>query len=198
MMAETSLQTKYPLLPYSQLVWDMMQTDADVYTFVAGVTIEKAAGRAEEIAQAVRVALRNHHAFCMKVDEHGKQYFEEPKDILHGQFHDVDIKETENSIELTLTFNRILGDGISAMVVMEDFIRAYQGLTLEADHYRDYLEQIEQNKQSQRYAASKQWLEATFDRLTAPVHPATDYPITKAQKWEEGLDRKSTRLNSSH
>ena len=187
MKAEAMKQTKYPPLPYSQLVWDMMQTDKEVYTFRSRARIEKTAGRGERIIEALRTAILNHPAFSMRVDEQGMQYYERLNDPLHGQFHDVDIEEKEYRIELTLTLNRILGDGISTMVVIEDFIRAYYGLPLEEDRYLEYLEQIEQNKQTERYLANKQWLEARFDILKVPVHPATDFPLTTSADWEEGL-----------
>lgn len=180
-------RTKYPLLPYSQLVWDMMQTDKEVYTFRSRVRVEKAVGRAARIEEALRAALRNHAVFSMRVDEQGMQYYDEQGDLLHGQFYAVEIEEAVDYIELDITSNRILGDGISGMVIMEDFLRAYRGLPLEKDCYLEYLEQTEQNKQTERYTASKQWLEVKFDRLTAPVHPTTDYPLTNVQGWKEAL-----------
>lgn len=187
MMQPERERKKYPLLPYSQLVWDMMQADKNVYTFASKARVKNETGRAERITEALKTALGNHPVFSMRVDDKGMQYYQPADDILHGQFHSVDIEEKGDYIELTITFNRILGDGISGILVMEDLLRAYQGLPLEKDDYIEYLEQTEQAKQTERYAADKQWLEAKFDRLTAPVHPTPDYPLTCAQGWEEGL-----------
>ena len=187
MMQPERERKKYPLLPYSQLVWDMMQADKNVYTFASKARVKNEEERAERITEALKTALGNHPVFSMRVDDKGMQYYHPADDILHGQFHSVDIEEKGDYIELAITSNRILGDGISGILVMEDLLRTFRGLPLEKDDYIEYLEQTEQAKQTERYVADKQWLETKFDRLTAPVHPTPDYPLTYAQGWEEGL-----------
>ena len=139
MQTERERAKRYPLLPYSQLVWDMMQADRQVYTFVSTARIKKETGRAERITKALKTALGNHPMFGMRINDNGMQYYQPDNDILHGQFHSVDVEEKGKFIELHITTNRILGDGISGMLVMEDFLRAWHGMPLEKDYYLEYI-----------------------------------------------------------
>ena len=156
---------KYPLLPYSQLVFDMMQTDPDVYTYRGVLRADKADVDVERLKQAIGTALLNHPAFRMVVDEQGMQHYDAQADPMHGQFYDVDIWEDETSVYATYRTNRILGDAISGIVLVEDIVRAYQGLPLEPDNYLTYLQQMEGLKQSARYLDDRQWLQEHFGNL---------------------------------
>ena len=168
---------KYPLLPYSQLVFDMMQTDPDVYTYRGVLRADKADVDVERLKQAIGTALLNHPAFRMVVDEQGMQHYDAQADPMHGQFYDVDIWEDETSVYATYRTNRILGDAISGIVLVEDIVRAYQGLPLEPDNYLTYLQQMEGLKQSARYLDDRQWLQEHFGNLQCPVYPKTDAPL---------------------
>ena len=168
---------KYPLLPYSQLVFDMLQTNPEVYHTRFSLCIDKREVDVERLKMAVEAALRNHPVFSMHVDEQGMQTYEPLTDIFHGPYHSVDFCDEGESGRIDIAFNRILGDALSGNVWFEDLCRAYQGLSLLPDNYLEYLEQVERDKKSSRYTADKEWLECEFGNITCPVHPRTDVPL---------------------
>ncbi len=178
---------KYPLLPYSQLVFDMLKTQPDAYTYKLMMRLLKSEIDGARFREAFDAALHNHPAFRMIIDKQGMQHFDAKADPKHGQFLDLKIYEDENNLYCEYTFNRILGDALSRMVLTEDFVRAYQGLPLEPDNYLHYLQGIEESKRSGRYAADKQWLEEHFSNTQCPVHPNTDAPLTTEMTTEGTL-----------
>ena len=168
---------KYPLLPYSQLVFDMLKTNPDVYTSRFSMRVDRREVDIEKLRMAFETSLRNHPVFSMQVDEEGMQTYEPLKDILHGQYHSVDFYEEGETVRIEIAYNRILGDALSGQVWFDNFCRAFQGLPLQPDHYLVYLEQIERDKQSSRYVADQRWLESEFGNITFPCHPKTDEPL---------------------
>ena len=168
---------RYPLLPYSQLVFDMLQSNPEVYTTRFSLRVDKRKVDVIRLKSAIETALRNHPVFSMHVDEEGKQTYEPLTDILHGPYHSVDFCDEGESGRIDIAFNRILGDALSGNVWFEDLCRAYQGLSLLPDNYLEYLEQVERDKKSSRYTADKEWLECEFGNITCPVHPRTDVPL---------------------
>ena len=168
---------RYPLLPYSQLVFDMLQTNPEVYTTRFSLRVDKREVDIERLKMAVETALRNHPVFSMHVDKQGMQTYEPLTHILHGPYHSVDFCDEGESLRIDVAYNRILGDTRSELVLFGDVCRAYQGLSLLRDNYIEYLEQVERDKKSSRYTADKQWLECEFGNLTCPVHPRTDAPL---------------------
>lgn len=168
---------KYPLLPYSQLVWDMLQTNPEVYYSRFSLRVDKQEVDVERLRSAFEQVLRNHPVLSMFVNEEGMQEYVTSDDIWHGQYHSVDFCDEGKTVRIDIAYSRILGDELSKIVVRENFRRAYQGLTLLPDHYLDYLKQIEQDKQSPRYAADQEWLEHEFGSITCPVHPRTDIAL---------------------
>jgi len=168
---------KYPLLPYSQLVYDMLKTNPDVYWTRFSVRVNKGTVDMARFKNAVEVVLRNHPVFSMRVDDEGRQQYEPLDDIFHGQYHSVDFIEDEMDVRIDVAYNRILGDARSELIMYEDVCRAYEGLQLLPDNYVTYLERTEQEKQSARYAASKEWLKQFFYKLNCPVYPKTDIPL---------------------
>ena len=168
---------KYPLLPYSQLVFDMLKSNPDVYWSCFGLRLDKKKVEVGRFKQAIEKAIRNHPVFQMHVDEEGMQHFEPIKDILHGQYHSVDFIDNGESVDVYIKGNRILGDGWSDAMIVKDVVRAYQGLPLQPDGYLEFLQQVEEDKYSARYAANQQWLESEYGHLSCPVHPKTDFPI---------------------
>jgi len=168
---------KYPLLPYSQLVFDMLQTNPEVYTTRFSLRVDKREVDIERLKMAVETALRNHPVFSMHVDKQGMQTYEPLTHILHGPYHSVDFCDESEYVRIDIAFNRILGDALSGNVWFDDVCRAYQGIPLLPDNYLEYLEQAERDKKSSRYIADKQWLEQEFGKLTFPVHPRTDAPL---------------------
>lgn len=170
---------KYPLLPYSQLVFDMLKTNPDVYYTRFSLRVDKREVDVERLKNAFEVTLRHHPVFSMHVDEEGMQEYVPAADIWHGQYYSVDFYDEGEYIRIDIKHNRILGDVLSEHMWINNLFRAYQGLPIQQDNYLAYLARIEQNKQSRRYTTDKEWLEREFGNLTCPVHPRTDVPLDK-------------------
>ena len=168
---------KYPLLPYSQMVFDMLKTNPEVYYSRFSLRVDKREMDVERLKNAFEVTLRHHPVCSMHVDEEGMQEYVPAADIWHGQYYSVDFYDEGEYIRIDIVHNRILGDALSGHVCLNNLFRAYQGLPLLPDNYLDYLEQIERNKRSSRYAADREWLEREFGNITCPVHPHTDVPL---------------------
>ena len=83
----------YPLLPYSQLVFDMMKTEPDVYWSDFSVRIRKSDVDIRKLKQAIETALRNHPVLSMVVNSEGMQHYEPQQDIFHGQYYSIDFRE---------------------------------------------------------------------------------------------------------
>lgn len=164
----------YPLLPFSQLVYDMTRWMPGVYRFPFTYVWAGGAKEKARIEQAVRSALLNHPVFQMRIDWRGRQYASPLKDILHGPYHDITITANGDDLIIGLTISRILGDGRSGQILLEDVLRAYEGETLELDDYWGYLAYVEQLKQTEHYANSREWLIAEFADERIPVRPTTD------------------------
>lgn len=164
----------YPLLPFSQLVYDSLRWTPWVYRFPVTFVWRNGASEKEHIEQAIRIALSNHPVFAMQIDRHGLHYAASLNDILHGRYHDYSITTDGPHLVIRIEASRILGDGRSAEILMEDIRRAYEGLPLEPDDYWGYLEYVEQLKQTHHYQDSKAWLEEEFADESIPVHPTTD------------------------
>lgn len=178
---------KYPLLPYSQLVFDMLKTNPDVYYTRFSVRVNKREVDMLRLKCAIETALRNHPVLSMRVDAAGMQHYEPLSDINYGQYHAVNFCDEGESVRIEVAYNRILGDTQSELIVFEDVFRAYLGLPLMPDHYIAYLERIEQYKRTPRYEENRRVLEQEFDALTCPVHPKTDIPLEADMKPIEGL-----------
>jgi len=178
---------KYPLLPYSQLVFDMIKTDSKVYAFESVIRLRKGEVDMVRLKQAVEDAILNHPAFLMRIDKHGMQLLDPPADVLHGQYHSIDFIDQGECVDVHIRKNRILGDGQSDAILIEDMVRAYSHLPMEYDDYLNYLQRTEQEKQSLRYEQNRQWLEAEFGQLSCPVHPNTDQPIDISALPIEGM-----------
>ena len=176
----------YPLLPYSQLVFDMQKMNPEVYTTRSVIRLQKNEMDVTRLHSAVEQAIRNHPVFQMHVDENGMQRFEPLEDILHGQYHSVDFADKGAYVDVHIKGNRILGDGWSDQMIEEDVLRAYQGLPLWEDSYLEYLQQIEEAKHSKRFETNRHWLEAEYGHLSCPVHPHLDFPIKETDVPIEG------------
>lgn len=168
---------KYPLLPYSQLVFEMQKINPDVYVSKSGVRLRKDEVDIPRLKQAIAEAIRNHPVFSMRVDREGMQYYETLSDVFHGQYHSADFVEHDEYVDLLIQGNRILGDGWSDMLIVEDTMSAYEGKSLQPDHYIEYLQRVEQMKQSVRYETNRQWLVKEFGDIHCSVRPNTDAPI---------------------
>lgn len=165
---------KYPLLPYSQLVFDATRRLPMVYRFPLACRWRNGAKEKARIEQAIRIALANHPAFQMRVDGHGNHYPSLLKDILHGPYHDFDLSVQGEDLVIKVQISRILGDGKSAEILLDDIQRAYVGLPLEPDDYWGYVARFEQLKTDSHYLASCDWLVKEFADSSIPVRPTID------------------------
>ena len=167
----------YPLLPFSQLVYDMTRWIPGVYRFPFTYIWSGGAREKTHIEQAIRTALLIHPVFQMRVNWRGQQYSSLSKDILHGPYHDITIAANGEDLVINLTISRILGDGKSGEILLDDIQQAYDGKPLEPDNYWDYLEYVEQQKQSDHYRSSHDWLINEFSDESIPVRPTTDHRL---------------------
>ncbi len=165
---------KYPLLPYSQLVFEQMEA----YTYAPSVfRFAKKDLDVERARQLCQKVILNHPIFQMEVDANGMQEYKKPADPLVGPYHTIQIWEEGDSVLISFYIHRILGDGASLMVLAEDMLRAYHGLPLEPDHYFDYLRRYAHLDTDAHTCASQTALVAEFGGITCPVRPCTDIPL---------------------
>lgn len=173
-MSNLQSQISYPLLPYSQLVFDTTRWQPKVYRFPSVLRWRGGAVQRERIENAFRTALSNHPVFASCVNWQGRQYSGTQKDILHGQYYDVDSAVNGEDLYLKVSGSRILGDGKSGEILAEDLYRAFNGQPLEPDDYWGYVARYERRKLEPHYAASREWLVREFADEKVPVRPAID------------------------
>ena len=165
---------KYPLLPFSQLVFNMTRWMPWVYMFEIKWCWP---GKKNELAQLEDIiveVLNNHPVFKMQVDRQGYQIFNTAPVGLKGRFHQIRLWTQGNDVYGSFKWSRILGDAKSIYILFENVIKAYKGEVLPADEYRTYLETVSQAQSHARYAESKMWLESTFEDTNIPVRPLMD------------------------
>jgi len=170
----TNQPSKYPLLPYSQLVYDMTRWMPGMYRFSFVLRWKDGAKEIERIENAFREAIANHPVFSSHVDCRGKQYRVVLKNILRGPYHDVAFSAQGKDVIIRASGSRILGDGKSMEILIEDIAHAYRGEKPERDDYWGYVEHYEQCKQEPHYLNSKAWLEHEFADESVPVRPSID------------------------
>ena len=173
-MSNLKSKIPYPLLPYSQLVFEMTRWLPRVYSFPSVMRWREGADQRDRIENALRTALANHPVLASRVDWRGRQYLAEPKDILHGQYYDLDLEVKGEDLYLKLSGSRILGDGKSGEILLDDIERAYKGLPLEQDDYWGYVAAFECRKTQPHYSISQTWLIKEFADSSVPVRPAID------------------------
>lgn len=170
----TNHQFKYPLLPYSQLVWDTIRWMPSIYRFPSILRWKGGAKEKDRIAHAIRMTLVNHPVFAMQVDRRGMHYASEIKNVLADKYHSIILSEEKDDVIIRVDLSRILGDGKSMEILLADVERVYQGLSLEQDDYWGYVARYEQQKNEAHYLQSKEWLEQEFADETTPVRPTID------------------------
>ena len=173
-MSNVQSPITYPLLPFSQLVYDMTRWLPGVYSFPFTYVWRGGAKEQNRIEQAIRTALANHPVFQMHVDWRGNQSPSSLRDILHGPYHDIDLKIKDEDLVIQAQISRILGDGKSGEILLDDIRRAYEGLPLEPDNYWGYVARFEQHKTDPHYRISQDWLINEFANTSVPVRPTTD------------------------
>lgn len=176
----------YPLLPYSRLVLDLMGEVPGVYDIPVLLCASASEADAARLEDAMRAAVRNHPVLSMRLDASGHH----PGDLadeLHGQYHSITITEEYGYVFVRATFNRILGDMASLLVLADDVSRAYRGLGLEPDAYQEYLHDFQALQDSPRGASLKRWLDDEFGSLVCPVRPHTDAPLEDVAMQQQGI-----------
>ena len=167
-------QITYPLLPFSQLVFDMTRWGVGFYLFPVLIKWHDGAKEKKHIERAIRAALANHPVFQMRVDWLGNHYSSPMKDMFHGRFHDIALSVRGDDLIIQAQVSRILGDGKSIEILLDDIRRAYEGLPLEPDNYWGYVARFEQHKTDPHYRISQDWLINEFANISVPVRPTTD------------------------
>ena len=173
-MLNLKSQITYPLLPFSQLVFDMTRWGVGFYLFPVLIKWHDGAKEKKHIERAIRAALANHPVFQMRVDWLGNHYSSPLKDMFHGRFHDVALSVRGDDLIIQAQISRILGDGKSIEILLDDIRRAYEGLPLEPDNYWGYVARFEQHKTDPHYRISQDWLINEFANTSVPVRPTTD------------------------
>ena len=161
-------------MPFSQLVYDMTRWMPGVYSFPFSYVWRGGAKEKDRIEQAVRTTLANHPVFQMRVDGHGNHNPSSLKDILHGPYHDFDLSVQGEDLVIKVQISRILGDGKSGEILLDDIERAYKGLPLAPDDYWGYVAAFEQRKTEPHYRISQAWLIKEFADSSIPVRPTID------------------------
>lgn len=163
----------YPLLPFSQLVFDISRGMPEIYTILR-LELRVSDVPYDMAVKVISAAFRNHPALRMCIDKKGRQYYNPNADALHGQFHRLSLEEKNGALYIDVKFNRILGDERSLEILLEDAVCAYFGKELQQDDYIGYLEHFEQLKLTEHYAGSREWLIGEFGEIDVPVRPTID------------------------
>lgn len=169
-------QTKvtYPLLPYSQVVYDSLKTHPDAHARVWHIRLDGQQWDIARLRMAMEKTLRSFGVFEMEIDEEGRQYRVARENILEGPYHSVAITEHGHEILLDIRLNRILGDETSKILLMQTLVQCYHGEEPIADGYWQWLEVEERRKTTERYTAHSQALSMQFDSVDYPVAPSAD------------------------
>lgn len=160
--AQAALGT-YPLLPYSQMVHDLLQQNPNIYFFPITLRFRASEVDVDRLSEATERAFRNHPAFSI--------------DTVCYYTYGIELDDEGEYGYWRLIINRILGDATSLQILLEDIGRAYMGKRLQPDYYYTYLKRYFQHTQSQEYADHGQWLHEQFDAIDCPLCPTPDTPI---------------------
>lgn len=161
-------------MPFSQLVYEMTRWWPSIYRQSLTFRVAGGAGSMDKWRRAIEAGFSNHPVFSSHIDWRARQYARPKENILKGKYHHVELQTQGSDLLINGHISRILGDGTSLAILMDDIHRAYEGLPLEKDDYWDYLDYVEQLKQSRHYADSKAWLEKEFADEAIPVRPTLD------------------------
>lgn len=156
---------KYPLLPYSQLVYDMLQVYPGVYEMACSFSFDPNHLSAPRLEAALERVLAHHPVFELVKRDNGEPYF----------FSRVYVENGVGRWEVSM--NRILGDGQSLLILWEDLVRAYHGLSLEEDAYEAYMQRFVAQQTSNRYLRHKGEMQTKFGKMCCPVRPSTDVSL---------------------
>ena len=178
---------KYPLLPFSQLVYDITRWKSGLYMNSMEILAKGEGKNIDRWREAIRTALLNHPVFSTQIDWCGRQYFVKNRNIFIGKYHQIDFFTKGDDLIINGRISRILGDGKSLAILMDDILRAYHGETLPKDDYIGYLENIEQLKQSEHYCISRENLINEFSDESIPVRPTLDKNLWTLHSPRQGV-----------
>ena len=128
----------------------------------------------ERIQRAIHTAIENHPVFSMRVDTKGMHYADSVLEPWNGPYMKLKFAESGDDLFINTQFSRILGDGKSGQILIEDVKRAYEGLPMESDDYWGYVALYELKKTEPHYGISQAWLMREFADETVPVRPTID------------------------
>lgn len=167
------------LLPFSKIVFDQMKTlGPDLWEFPITLQAPKNEVDSVRLRDAIEQAIAHHPVLSTRIDDRGKQYYEPGYRTPYMKYKTM---QTDDSVRLELTFNRILGDATSVGVFFENVCRAYLGQSLPKDNYLLYINKVEEHKNTSVYEEHRQQLYDMFGGLSCPVFPLPDN-ITEDKK----------------
>lgn len=181
----TNPPQKYPLLPFSRLIWEQMQYIPDIYHDNISLTFDASTIDIVRFQESVEIALRNHPVFSMMITKQGEQYYQTSENILKGQSHSIEYLLEGNKLTMLFEFSRILGDSYSFRLLFQDIFRAYKGKSLFGDKYLEFLQRYEQLKTTPRYEDDRLWYEENFGEVAYSMRPNVD---TNQPLWEFGKE----------
>ena len=157
---------------------------------------------------AVIKTQQNHPVFRARIDWRVRQYEDLQMNTLHSRFFKLDLFTKGEDLYIRGKINIILADGMSLIILVNDFLRAYTGKELEPDRYWEYVAEYEHNKLGKHYIDSKAWLEKEFADQSIPVRPTIDrwhiatllppkmglYKVAYTDLWEQIHQLSETKL----
>lgn len=162
----------YALLPFSQVVFESIQSDgAEAWTFPITLRLKASSVDKTRLHDAVEAALHNHPAFAMRIDDSGMQHYDQ---AFRTPYLTYEITADGQYAILKMTFNRILGDATSLMLLLSDIDKAYQNEPLEHDGYLEYLAKAKEHSASAEHISHKKELHERFDNICCPTYPQPD------------------------
>lgn len=167
---------RYPLLPFSRLVWDSMQKDAGaeaVWTFPLLLRAREEDIDADRLSAAVERVVQHHPVFSMRITEDGTQHYEQG---YRTPYLHTDVYTRDGYVCLSLSLNRILGDAASFVLFAQNIWRAYRDEALPPDDYLHYLQQYEETMQGRGYQEHAEWLQEQYGTPSCPLLPPQDSP----------------------
>lgn len=167
-------KSTYPLLPFSQYIYDMVRWMPFAYCLSRTLCWRGGAAEKDHVLNAIKRTIENHPVFQTRLNWRGRQYKGETFDSLHGRYFDLSLYTKGEDLYLKGKINVLIADGMSIQIIANDFLRAYNGLELEADNYWEYVENYERSKSSSHYLESKGWLEKEFADPSIQVRPTID------------------------
>ena len=176
----TNGQTTYPLLPFSHLVWSLLQYLPEVYYHSVLLCFNVADIDILRFRQSVEKALRHHPAFSMVVTSDGHQTYVPTTDILHGQFHSIEYVCNEKRFELHFKLNRILGDSYSFGLLFQNVFRAYQNKPLYNVNYPVH-PRVDTAQSLESFGIEGQWVDDISDIRHGVQSVCDKYQISASQ-----------------